>query len=121
MFLVLRIIYMTNERECIVKAVFLCVKESIFVCSVCVCCMISQSFENGFNCIWIFNGRLYRCYLLGRGRLSTIVGVETGVFFVALFVAAVAGAALPDRICRFGDPSTFDGVGPTDCDRSAYE
>lgn len=58
-------------------------------------------------------------YLLGRGRRSTIVGVETGVFFVALVPAVVAGAALPDRICRFGEPSTFDGVGPTDCDRSA--
>lgn len=58
-------------------------------------------------------------YLLGRGRFSTIVGVEAGVFFVALFVAVVAGAALPDLTCRFGEPSAFEGVGPTDCDRSA--
>lgn len=31
---------------------------------------------------------------------------------------AAAGAALPDLAWRFGDPSTLDGAGPTDCDRS---
>lgn len=57
-----------------------------------------------------------RGYLLGRGRRSTIVGVEAGVFLVTL---VGAGAALPDRTCRFGEPSTFNGTGPTDCERSA--
>lgn len=57
--------------------------------------------------------------LLGRGRFSTIVGVEAGVFFAALELAGVAGTALPERICRFGEPSTFDDAGPADCDRSA--
>lgn len=62
-----------------------------------------------------------KCYLLGRGRRSTTVGVDAGVFFVTLEAAveAAAGAALPERTCRFGDPSTFDDAGPTDCDRSA--
>lgn len=44
-----------------------------------------------------FNGR---GNLLGLGRRSTIVGVETGVFFCALVtvaVAVLAGTALPDR------------------------
>lgn len=58
-------------------------------------------------------------YLLGRGRRSTIVGVEAGVFLANLLLAVGAGAALPDRTCRFGEPSTFNGAGPTDCDRSA--
>lgn len=60
-----------------------------------------------------------RDYLLGRGRRSTIVGVDAGVFLVTLVLAVVAGAALPDRTCRFGELSRFDGAGPTDCDRSA--
>lgn len=55
-------------------------------------------------------------YLLGRGRFSATIGVETGVFFEALLVDG--GAALPERTCRLGEPSTCDGAGPTDCDRS---
>lgn len=75
-----------------------------------------------------FDGRFFaflrgeKCYLLGRGRRSATIGVDAGVFFVAFEAAveAVAGAALPERSCRFGDPSTFDDAGPTDCDRSAF-
>lgn len=60
-------------------------------------------------------------YLLGRGRRSTTVGVDAGVFFDTLEAAVevAAGAALPERTCRFGEPSRFDEAGPTDCDRSA--
>lgn len=60
--------------------------------------------------------------LLGLGRRSTMVGVETGVFFCALaalaaVAAATAGTALPERACRFGEPSEVL-VGPTDWDRA---
>lgn len=73
------------------------------------------------NFVFFFSfSEKYDLNLLGRGRRSTIVGVVTGVFLVGLTVAA-AGAALPERACRFGEPSTFDGVGPTDCDRSAWK
>lgn len=65
-----------------------------------------------------FDGRFIveQRYLLGRGRRSATVGVDTGVFFETL--EAAAGAALPERICRLGEASTFDETGPTDCDRS---
>lgn len=102
-------------------------KSGVFVCKrkyfrlQCMCLLHDQPIIREWIQLYLdFQWEIVSSYLLGRGRLSTIVGVETGVFFVALFVAVVAGAALPDRICRFGDPSTFDGVGPTDCDRSAY-
>lgn len=51
-----------------------------------------------------------------------MTGVVTGVFLVVLAAetaALAAGAALPDRIWRLGEPSTFEGAGPTDCERSA--
>lgn len=62
----------------------------------------------------------FKLILLGRGRRSTIVGVDAGVFFcgglAAELVAAdtALGTALPDRICRLGDPSVFVAAGPTD-------
>lgn len=45
-----------------------------------------------------------------------MVGVETGVFLNGLVddVDVPFGTALPERICRFGEPSAFVVIGPTD-------
>lgn len=61
--------------------------------------------------------------LLGRGRRSTMVGVETGVFLYGLDVDVdvAFGTALPERICRFGEPSAFVVTGPTDWERPGRE
>lgn len=61
--------------------------------------------------------------LLGRGRRSTMVGVETGVFLIGLEdeVDVAFGTALPERICLFGEPSVFVVTGPTDWERPRYE
>lgn len=48
-----------------------------------------------------------------------MVGVETGVFLCGLEdeVDVAFGIALPERICRFGEPSAFVVTGPTDWER----
>lgn len=45
-----------------------------------------------------------------------MVGVETGVFLYGFEddVDVAFGTALPERICRFGEPSAFVVIGPTD-------
>lgn len=110
--------------RCLNKSIFCLLKRMLCVC---VDFMIQPNhllfilfffFSVFFHFSNIFDFR-FRLYLLGRGRRSTIVGVEAGVFLVTLVLAEAAGAALPDRICRFGELSRFVETGPTDCDRSA--